>query len=80
MACLVRALVSGAPPPFDPRPFRASRFVEFDIETERWTDNLYDPPLEVNDGKVAVPADPGWGVTLGEAWLAKAKRRVSERR
>jgi D-amino-acid dehydrogenase len=27
-ACLVRALVSGAPPPFDPRPFRAARFVE----------------------------------------------------
>lgn len=26
-ACLVRALVSGAPPPFDPRPFLASRFI-----------------------------------------------------
>lgn len=58
----------------------AGPYVEFDIEAERWTDNLYDPPLEVNDGMVAVPAGPGWGVTLSDAWLAKAKRRVSARR
>jgi L-alanine-DL-glutamate epimerase-like enolase superfamily enzyme len=39
-----------------------------------------DPPVfQVQDGKVAVPAGPGWGGTINPEWLNKAKREVSER-
>jgi len=53
--------------------------VEFTIEDDPWTRNLYEPALEVRDGKVAVPANPGWGVKISSDWLAKARREVSER-
>jgi L-alanine-DL-glutamate epimerase-like enolase superfamily enzyme len=56
----------------------AGRHVEFSIEKAGWTDEVYDPPLVVRDGKVAVPdAGPGWGVRLRDSWLARAKRQVS---
>lgn len=54
--------------------------VEFSIEETSWTRDLYTPTLDVRDGKVCVPAGPGWGVTVNPAWLAKATRQVSERK
>ena len=57
----------------------AGAHVEFTIESNDWAKDLYDPSLEVRDGKVAVPDGPGWGVTINPAWLAKAERQISER-
>jgi L-alanine-DL-glutamate epimerase-like enolase superfamily enzyme len=58
----------------------AGPFVEFSIEPTPWTKGLYEPALEVRDGKVAVPAEPGWGVRVSPAWLEKATHQVSERK
>jgi L-alanine-DL-glutamate epimerase-like enolase superfamily enzyme len=51
---------------------------EFSIERTPWTDDLYFPALEVRDGECHMPAGPGWGVELNDAWLASAERQVSE--
>jgi L-alanine-DL-glutamate epimerase-like enolase superfamily enzyme len=58
----------------------AGPYVEFSIERTPWTEGVYDPPLRVKDGKVAVPDGPGWGVKVRPGWLAKATRQVSTRR
>jgi L-alanine-DL-glutamate epimerase-like enolase superfamily enzyme len=54
--------------------------VEFSIEPGSyypWQRGLFDPGLVVEDGTVAVPAGPGWGVDIRPGWLARAERRVS---
>ena len=56
----------------------AGPHVEFSIEPTSWTNDMYQPSLEVRDGTVAVPQGPGWGVTVNPAWLAAAERQVSE--
>ena len=56
----------------------AGPYIEFSIESSPWTKDLYTPALEVEDGRVAIPAGPGWGVTISQAWLESADRRVSE--
>jgi L-alanine-DL-glutamate epimerase-like enolase superfamily enzyme len=57
----------------------AGPHVEYSIEPVGWAKDLYRPALAVRDGKVDVPAGPGWGVEVNPDWLAKAKRQVSER-
>jgi L-alanine-DL-glutamate epimerase-like enolase superfamily enzyme len=57
----------------------AGPFMEFSIEPTNWTEELYYPQLKVNDGRVDIPQEPGWGVTISPKWLANAKREVSER-
>jgi len=57
----------------------AGLHLEYSIENSSWTDELYEPALEVRDGKVAIPEGPGWGVTINPKWLAAAKRDISER-
>jgi L-alanine-DL-glutamate epimerase-like enolase superfamily enzyme len=59
----------------------AGPYVEFSIEGPDyypWQDGLYEPALVARDGKVAVPAGPGWGVEVNPAWLARATYQVSE--
>jgi L-alanine-DL-glutamate epimerase-like enolase superfamily enzyme len=56
----------------------AGLHMEFSIEPTAWTKDLYQPPLEVRDGRVAIPDGPGWGVTVNPTWLAEAQRQVSE--
>jgi len=56
----------------------AGPYVEFCIEPTAWTQELYQPRLEVADGCVAVPEGPGWGVTISRAWLEAAQYAVSE--
>jgi L-alanine-DL-glutamate epimerase-like enolase superfamily enzyme len=58
----------------------AGPYMEFSIEPTGWTKDLYHPVPEVRDGKVAIPDGPGWGVTINPAWLAAAKRQISERK
>jgi L-alanine-DL-glutamate epimerase-like enolase superfamily enzyme len=57
----------------------AGPHVEFTIENDPWTKDLYQPALQVRDGKVAIPSGPGWGVTINPEWLKKAKREISKR-
>jgi L-alanine-DL-glutamate epimerase-like enolase superfamily enzyme len=57
----------------------AGPFVEYTIEgdvNERV--KLYQPSLEVRDGRVKIPDAPGWGVTIHPDWLAKADYKKSE--
>jgi L-alanine-DL-glutamate epimerase-like enolase superfamily enzyme len=55
----------------------AGPYLEFSIEPSGWTDGLYEPALEVVDGKVKVPDGPGWGVEINPEWLEKAQYQVS---
>ena len=57
----------------------AGPHVEFTIERDQWNGSLFQPALEVREGRVRIPDGPGWGVTINPEWLAKAKREVSER-
>jgi L-alanine-DL-glutamate epimerase-like enolase superfamily enzyme len=57
----------------------AGPHLEFTIENDPWTKDLYQPALQVHDGKVAIPSGPGWGVTINPDWLNKAKSEVSKR-
>ncbi len=59
----------------------AGPYVEFSIEgldVYPWQDGLYEPALVVQDGKVQVPAEPGWGVRVRRHWLERARHQVSE--
>lgn len=53
-------------------------FVEYTIEKNDWTENIYRPFLAVEDGSVAIPSEPGWGVEINKEILAKAERKVTE--
>lgn len=55
--------------------------VEFSIEEESpmtaQARAMFDPVLEMKDGKAVMPEGPGWGVRIRPEWLAAAERRVS---
>ena len=52
--------------------------VRFSIELANWTKDFYYPKLQVQDGLVAIPDSPGWGVKINSKWLSAAKRQISE--
>lgn len=56
----------------------AGEYVEFSIEPQGWVEGLFAPALVAAEGQVAIPDGPGWGVEVGEAWLSRAARQVSE--
>lgn len=56
----------------------AGPHIEFSIEPTEWTNDLYYPELQIRDGLVAVPAGPGWGVTINPKWLENADRQISQ--
>ena len=57
------------------------KYLEFSIEQEDyypWQVGLFlGNPFKVSNGKVTIPSEPGWGVTINPEWLAKAKRQLS---
>jgi L-alanine-DL-glutamate epimerase-like enolase superfamily enzyme len=55
----------------------AGNYVEYTIESNDWTNDLFEPVLRVRDGKVAIPNGPGWGVTINKKWLETAERQIS---
>ena len=58
----------------------AGPFLEFSIEPDEeypWQVGMYEPRPRVVGGRVEVPAGPGWGVEISNAWLAQADRRVT---
>ena len=42
----------------------AGPHIEFSIEPQDWVGNLFAPAMEVRDGRVMIPDEPGWGVTI----------------
>jgi len=52
-------------------------YVEYSIE-DHWAEGLLSPSLTVDDGEVAVPSGPGWGVEVDPEWFNRAEYRVSE--
>jgi L-alanine-DL-glutamate epimerase-like enolase superfamily enzyme len=56
----------------------AGKHVEYSIEPTDWTEEMYEPRLEVMEGRVSVPDGPGWGITVNPEWLANAVHRTSE--
>ena len=58
------------------------KYLEFSIEGPDyypWQEGLFvRSPYEVQDGHVQVSAEPGWGVEIAPAWLARARHEVSE--
>ncbi len=59
----------------------AGPYVEFSIEGldyYPWQEGIFTPALKADDGKVQIPDGPGWGIEVNPAWLAGAKRQVSE--
>lgn len=55
----------------------AGNYVEYTIESNDWTNDLFEPVLRVRDGKVAIPNGPGWGVAINKKWLETAERQIS---
>jgi L-alanine-DL-glutamate epimerase-like enolase superfamily enzyme len=55
--------------------------VEFSIEDDaaitRQARAMFDPVLEMKEGRAVMPEGPGWGVRIKADWLAGAERRVS---
>jgi L-alanine-DL-glutamate epimerase-like enolase superfamily enzyme len=55
--------------------------VEFSIEDDaaitRQARAMFDPALEMKDGRAVMPEGPGWGVRVKPEWLAGADRRVT---
>jgi L-alanine-DL-glutamate epimerase-like enolase superfamily enzyme len=61
----------------------AGPYVEFSIEGADyypWQDGLFSPVLQAEDGHVAIPDGPGWGIEVSDEWLAGAEYRVSGRK
>ncbi len=60
----------------------AGKYLEFAIEDESyypWQQGLFlNPPFDVEDGKVSIPAEPGWGVEINPEWLNKVSYQKSE--
>jgi L-alanine-DL-glutamate epimerase-like enolase superfamily enzyme len=54
----------------------AGKYLEFSIEGPDhypWQEGLFvRSPYDVVDGHVTIPGDPGWGVEIDPAWLARA--------
>ena len=59
----------------------AGDFLEFSIESDAAVNTIsagmYEPQLVVEDGRVALPDGPGWGVRIKPAWLESAIHRAS---
>jgi L-alanine-DL-glutamate epimerase-like enolase superfamily enzyme len=53
-------------------------YVELSIEPDEdypWQAGMYEPRPRVVDGRVSVPAGPGWGVDISPTWLERAEHR-----
>ena len=59
----------------------AGKYLELSIEGPDyypWQEGLFvRSPYDVVDGHVTIPADPGWGVEIDPAWLARATHAKS---
>ena len=55
--------------------------VEFSIEDDagitRQARAMFDPVLEMKDGRAVMPDGPGWGVRIKPDWLAGATHQIT---
>jgi L-alanine-DL-glutamate epimerase-like enolase superfamily enzyme len=60
----------------------AGKYLELSIEGPDyypWQEGLFrNPPYAVEDGRVTIPSDPGWGVEIAPEWLARSTYQLSE--
>jgi L-alanine-DL-glutamate epimerase-like enolase superfamily enzyme len=60
----------------------AGKYLEFSIEGADyypWQYGLFrNNPYAISDGKVMIPSEPGWGIEIDPAWLARASYQISE--
>jgi L-alanine-DL-glutamate epimerase-like enolase superfamily enzyme len=60
----------------------AGKYLEFSIEGldyYPWQKDLFrGDPFRIEAGKIAIPAEPGWGVEISPDWLQAAKYQKSE--
>ena len=60
----------------------AGKYLEFSIESEDyypWQDGLFrNSPYTIQDGKVTIPSELGWGVEIEPSWLERAAYQISE--
>jgi L-alanine-DL-glutamate epimerase-like enolase superfamily enzyme len=55
------------------------QFHEWSIEeSQTWANEIFEQELEVKNGVVQVPTDPGWGLTVQPSFLAAAQSQVSQ--
>ena len=60
----------------------AGDYLEFSIEEADyypWQYGLFrNDPYKVEDGRVTIPSEPGWGVEIAPEWLARSRYQVSQ--
>ena len=60
----------------------AGKYLEFSIEEADyypWQYGLFrSDPYRVEEGRVTISAEPGWGIEIEPEWLAKARYQISE--
>ena len=62
-----------------PNPGKYLEFsIEFDAGIHKESRALFAPALEIENGSLHLPAEPGWGVTVHKEWLDKAEYQVSQ--
>jgi L-alanine-DL-glutamate epimerase-like enolase superfamily enzyme len=62
-----------------PNPGKYMEFsIEFDEAINREVRTIFSPVLEIEEGKLHLPSEPGWGITVHPDWLNQADYRVSE--
>ncbi|MCK4747212.1 MAG: mandelate racemase/muconate lactonizing enzyme family protein, partial [Bacteroidales bacterium] len=58
------------------------KYLEFSIEFDDGINHearaMYAPILEIENGNLHLPSEPGWGITIHKDWLEKAEYQVSE--
>ena len=52
--------------------------LEYNIEDVPWAKGIFEPVLKVQNGKVFIPSELGWGVKINDEWLSKAEYKISE--
>ena len=50
----------------------AGPYLEYSIESTPWLNGLYEPELQIQNGKIQFPEGPGWGVHIRTEWLDQA--------
>ena len=60
----------------------AGKYLEFSIEGNDyypWQQDLFSKhPFNIDDGKVKISEDPGWGIEINKNWINTAEYKITE--